>query len=86
MKTIKLAPDLNEISVSGNVVSTEFNGMRIKYIMCVETIDPEDEEGIKKCLQGCIAMSSKTWQLQWGMDQSVKIDGKSAGRIEVETI
>lgn len=87
MTTIKLAPDLEEFKVSKNVISVEFNGMKIKYIMAVEEdIDHETFVGVSKCLQAAIALSSKSWQISRLMDDCVKIDDHPAGRCEFEEI
>lgn len=83
MKTIKIAPDLDEITVSGNVVSTEFNGMKLEYVMAVPEIAEEDIEPIKECMQAAIGIASKAWQIAWGLGQCIQVDGKPIGRLYV---
>lgn len=91
--TIKIAPNLEEIHLSGNTFTTEFNGMRIQYTLRNDTAISLEEEGdtktidaIKRRFQNSIAMASKTWQLQSFMDSFVTVHGKSAGTINVTTL
>lgn len=66
-KTIKMAPDLEEIKRDGNVFYVEFNGMRIKWVLDYkpENIGISDEAALKKWLQTAIGMSGKTWQVPY---------------------
>ena len=87
MRTIKIAPDLNEITMSGNVMSTKFNGMKIEYIMSVkpDELSEDDVENLKRWLQAAIGMSSKSWQIGTFMDE-LKVDGRPLGRVRVERL
>ena len=62
---IKLAPNLNEIERDGNVLSCEFNGMKIRWAIgddCSD-LDEKTEHSLKEWLQTAIGMSGKMWQV-----------------------
>ena len=73
--------------MSGNVMSTKFNGMKIEYIMSVEPdeLSEDDVENLKRWLQSAIGMSSKSWQIGTFMDE-LKVDGRPLGRVRLEQL
>lgn len=82
MKTIKIAPDLSEITLNKNIVSTDFNGLHIEYIMPAKEYLSHNPGEVKKALQTAIALSSKTWQIMDAMNGYFKWNG----RLKVELI
>ena len=72
MKTIKIAPNLDEIEVGANYVSTEWNG-GIRYE--AEGLDQYEEESLKQCFSTAIAMSSKPWQLERMLNECLGLKG-----------
>ena len=72
MKTIKIAPNLDEIEVGANYVSTEWNG-GIRYE--AEGLDRYKEDYLKQCFSTAIAMSSKPWQLERMLNECLGLKG-----------
>ena len=72
VKTIKIAPNLDEIEVGANYVSTEWNG-GIRYE--AEGLDQYEEESLKQCFSAAIAMSSKPWQLERMLNECLGLKG-----------
>lgn len=83
MKTIKIAPDMDEVRVNGKTVSTEFNGMLIEYNM-IDELEESCHEYIKKQLQCAIGLVSKTWQLRELMESIRTTDGRQLGTLKVK--
>ena len=65
MNKIKIAPSVEEITRENNVFSCEFNGMRIKWIICADfnNIAEDAEKNLKNWLCNAIGFSSKIWQV-----------------------
>jgi len=81
---IKIAPDIEEIKRDGNVLSCEFNNMKIKWCIgddCSD-IDESTERTLKQWLQTAIGMSGKMWQVPYMLNTHlpfpsiVYVDGK----------
>lgn len=72
-RTIQIAPYDDEITISGNTVSTEFAG-GIKYI--AEGLDRFKEEVVKRAFSTAIAIASKRWHLEEMLNEYFKLDGK----------
>lgn len=72
-KTVKIAPDLEEIKREGNVLSCEFNNMHIKWAIADDCsdMDEDTEQTLKKWLQAGIAMSGKMWQLPFFLNKNL---------------
>ena len=70
---IKIAPDLDEIKRKGNVFECDFNGMHIKWVIAMDCSDmsEKNETNLKQWLQNAIAMSSKLWQVPWGLNKGL---------------
>lgn len=58
---IKIAPDVSEIKVRKNVISTTFNGVKLTYT-CERLYRPVT--ALKSYFQQAIGMSSKTYQIE----------------------
>lgn len=82
MKTIKIAPSANEITIKGNKMTTEFNGLRITYTM-VGSINKTYHKWLKDQLSMAIALSSRDWQLRNLMEGLRTSDGRQLGTLEV---
>lgn len=72
-KTIKIAPDLEEIRREGNVFECDFNEMHIKWTIAMDCKDMSDENELtlKRWLQTAIAMSGKMWQVPWALNKNL---------------
>ena len=70
-KTIKIAPDLDEIKREGNVFSCEFNNMAIRWCIAADcrNMDTEAESKLKEWMQTAIGMSSKLWQVPYQLNK-----------------
>lgn len=83
-KEIKIAPDIEEIKREGNVLSCEFNNMKIKWCIgddCSD-IDESTEQALKQWLQTAIGLAGKMWQVPYMLNKQlpfpsiVYVDGK----------
>ena len=72
MKTIKIAPNLDEIEVGANYISTEWNG-GIRYE--AEGLDQYEEEYLKQCFSTVIAMSGRRWHLEVMLNDHLGLKG-----------
>lgn len=65
--TIKIAPDLEEITRENNVFSCEFNNKKIRWCIAYDcnNLSEENETNLKKWLQNAIALSGKAWQIAY---------------------
>lgn len=72
---IKIAPDLKEVRLHKNVVSTEFNGMKLAYEMPDE-YQVYKVNAIKEAFRTAIAMVSKTTQIEWVLNEYFHWEGK----------
>lgn len=70
---IKIAPDIHEIKVRGNKVHTDFAG-GITYQ--AEGLQNYKAKYVKECFQAAIALSSKRHQIEWTMNEHLKLQGK----------
>lgn len=71
-KTIKIAPDLEEVTVSGDSVTTSFAG-GITYT--APGLGNYKDEYIRANFRAAIALSSKTWQIKALMDKHLNLEG-----------
>ena len=62
---LKIAPDLDEIQVFGNVIECTFNGSYIRWVLCVDgrIFDDDDKKALKIRLQAAIGMASNNRSL-----------------------
>ena len=75
---IKLAPNMDEIKRDGNVLSCEFNGMKIRWAIgddCSD-IDDKTERSLKEWLQNAIGMSGKMWQVPFILNKNLPFPSK----------
>ncbi len=84
MKTIKIAPDLGQIQVNINEITTEFNNITITYKSNDITIYKEDY--LKQVFQTAIALSSRPHQLKWGMDKVLHIKAENSELTTISNI
>ena len=72
-KEIKIAPDLDEIKREGNVLSCEFNGMKIRWAIGDDCSDMDEwtERELKEWLRTAIGMSGKTWQVPYMLNKNL---------------
>lgn len=71
--TVQIAPYDDEITISGNTVSTEFAG-GIKYT--AKGLELFKEEVVKSAFSVAIAMASKRWELEEFLNEYFRLDGK----------
>lgn len=73
--TVKIAPDLNDIKVVGNVLECEFNNMEFRLVLAIDPRYTKFEIilGLKTYLQAAIGFSSKTWQIVDYLKRHIKI-------------
>lgn len=76
MKTIKIAPHLEEVKITGNIVSAEFRGMSISYSMPEDKCAAIDPVTIKQNFCAGIALSSKLWFLEDLLNHRFLWEGK----------
>ena len=81
MKAIKIAPDLNEVRLTKNVVSTEFNNMKISYTMPEDKYLQKNPLVVKQALRDGIALSSKLWFLEDLLNRHFEWEGKLKSRV-----
>lgn len=70
-KEIKIAPDMEEIKREGNVLTVEFNNMKIKWCIgddCSD-IDESTEQALKQWLQTAIGLAGKMWQVPYMLNK-----------------
>ena len=69
---IKIAPDLEEITRENNVFSCEFNSKKIRWCIAYDcsNLSEENETILKKWLQNAIALSSKSWQIAYFLNNN----------------
>ena len=72
-KAIQIAPYANEISVSSNTIHTDFAG-GITYT--AEGLDQYEENSLKDCFSAAIAMTSRPWQLERLLNETLELNGK----------
>ena len=70
-KTIKIAPDSDEIKLDGNVFYCTFNGMDIEWHVDYEVTDEEMSENLKEWLIAAIGMSGKIWQVPFLLNKNL---------------
>ena len=73
MKTIKIAPNLDEIFVEGNTIKTDFAG-GIAYQ--AEGLQHYKEDYLKQVFQCAIGFASTRWQLEQALDNFLHLNGK----------
>lgn len=73
MGKIQIAPDLDEITVSGNSVHTTFNG-GLTY--SADGLQNYKEDYIKNCFRAAILFSSKPHQVKHLMNEHLHLEGK----------
>lgn len=73
MGKIQIAPDLDEITVSGNSVQTTFNG-GLTY--SADGLQNYKEDYIKNCFRAAILFSSKPHQVKHLMNEHLHLEGK----------
>lgn len=71
--TVQIAPYPEEVTISGNTVSTEFAG-GIKYT--AEGLEHFKEEVVKSAFSVAIAVASKRWELEEMLNEYFRLDGK----------
>lgn len=76
MKTIKIAPSLNEVTLNKNVVSTEFNNMKISYVIPEDKYTEASQLVLRQNFSMGIALSSKLWFLEDLLNRHFGWDGK----------
>ena len=71
---LKIAPELYEIQVVGNVVECTFNGAYIRWVLCVDgrIFDDSDKQALKVRLQAAIGMASNNRSLAEILKNSFK--------------
>ena len=72
MKTIKIAPDVNECTVSGNEVRTDFAG---GVVYRAEGLCNYKPEYVIECFRTAIAMCGKRWVMQDLLNTHLHLDG-----------
>lgn len=72
-KTIQIAPYSNEITIDGNTMHTDFAG-GITYT--AEGLDQYEQESLKECFSAAIAMTSRPWQLERLLNETLELNGK----------
>ena len=79
MKTITIAPRMEEINVSDSAISTRWNG-GIFYKGNIARLRTRfSDEELKKYFQTAIGFSSKPWQLEDLLNGFFKIKAKVSG-------
>lgn len=73
---IKIAPNLNEVTLEKNVVSAEFNGMTISYTMPEDQYLEKNPLEVKQNLREGIALSSNLWFLEDLLNHHYGWEGK----------
>lgn len=73
MERIKIAPDLDEIFVEGNVMRTDF-ASGITYT--AEGLDNYKPEYLKEVFRAAIAIAGKHWILEDYLNNFLHLEGK----------
>lgn len=73
VKTIKIAPDSDEITIIKNEMYTDFGG-GIRYI--ARGLNKYTEEYLKWIFGSCIAMCSKRWQIEECLNRELGLKGR----------
>lgn len=73
MKTIQIAPHMNEIEVNGNQIHTNFAG-GVTYT--AEGLEKYKDEFLKDAFRQAIALCSKRWQIEELLNDFLHLDGK----------
>ena len=76
MKTIKIAPDKNEITITDSSMSTKWNGGVTYEANLKETREKHGDEWLKATFQQAIGFSSKPWQLERVLNDFLHLKGK----------
>lgn len=72
MKTIQIAPYLDEIEVGADYIRTDWNG-GIRYE--AQGLDRYKEEYLKECFSTAIALSGRRWQLEAVLNDHLGLNG-----------
>ena len=89
MKTIKIAPNVDEVIVkeNGHIFEVEFNGLRIEFVLKGKnTLNKEYWDAMKKNIQQAIGLSSRPWQVKRLLDGIKTTNGKQLGTTNVYDI
>ena len=89
MKTIKIAPSVDEIIVkeNGQIFEVEFNGPRTECVLQGKnTLNEECWDAMKKNIQQAIGLSSRPWQVKQLLDGIMTTKGKQLGTTNVYDI
>lgn len=73
IKTIKIAPDLEEIFVEGNLMRTDFAG-GITYT--ADGLQNYKEDYLKSVFQCAIGFAGKRWVLEQALNNHLGLNGK----------
>lgn len=76
MKTVKIAPDKNEITITDSSMSTKWNGGITYEANLAEIRKKLGDEWLKATFQQAIGFSSKPWQLERTLNEFLNIKGK----------
>jgi hypothetical protein len=71
--TIDIYPDIEEITRKNNVFSCEFNNKKIRWCIAYDcnNLSEENETNLKMWLQNAIALSSKSWQIAFFLNNGL---------------
>lgn len=72
MKTIKIAPEMDEIQVSANEVRTDFAG---GIVYRAEGLNKYKEEYIKEAFMSAVAIVGKRWHLEQLLNDFLGLQG-----------
>lgn len=73
MKTIQIAPRMDEIQVQGNEIRTDFAG-GVTYT--AEGLRKYRDEYLKDAFRQAIALCSKRWQIEQLLNDFLHLEGK----------
>ena len=79
MKTIKIAPNADEVIVkeNGHIFEVEFNGLRTEFVLKGKnTLNKEYWDAMKKNIQQAIGLSSRPWQVKQLLDGIMTTKGE----------
>ena len=89
MKTIKIAPSVDEVIVkeNGHIFEAEFNGLRTEFVLKGKaTLNKSCWYDMKKNIQQAIGLSSRPWQVKRLLDGIMTAEGKQLGTTNVYDI
>lgn len=89
MKTIKIAPSVDEVIVkeNGHIFEAEFNGLRTEFVLNGKaTLNESCWYAMKKNIQQAIGLSSRPWQVKQLLDGIMTTKGKQLGTTNVYDI